>query len=415
MGSRILSAKHFLRAAPVLGVLLLLDAVALGQETPAAGPAVAAVRNVLAFSLTGSGRATPPEPGSYSTTLPAGNIPTLAVSKPGSVLATGADSAASVSLGPAATARMGSETEIRVPDEGDTAKSLEMLKGRLFLSIGAEELKKSGAGEFRLKTPAALLAVKGTKFFAISKDGVDTLGVHEGSVAVLDPSGNAAVTLQAGQAVTVDKDGIGTPRPVTEEEKTYVAEYAAAAIFPKEIQPVATQVTGNLKVGATQAVWSPSESYVGKRRINNSIDKRPTIDLATHTVRYAWSSPTGGGAATNHVASGVVPQIAGEPARLVALGVRLRHRGAEEVKFQIGIVGAKGTEIEVSVPASKQPEQWQDILIPFPVDPGKEGFRSGLSFRMSWTAAPSGGALPATPAKTPNYLEAGSFQFLCTP
>ena len=63
---------------------------------------------------------------------------------------------------------MGADSEVRVPAATGKERSLEMLKGRLFLNISADDLKQRAAGEFRLKTPAALLAVKGTKFFAIT-------------------------------------------------------------------------------------------------------------------------------------------------------------------------------------------------------------------------------------------------------
>ncbi|MDF1815291.1 MAG: FecR family protein [Verrucomicrobiales bacterium] len=76
------------------------------------------------------------------------------------------------------------ETELHFPEQNDQipTSSLELLKGRLFLNIDSKQLQ-SERKEFRLKTPTAILAVKGTKFFAEVKPGVTISGVYEGKVA----------------------------------------------------------------------------------------------------------------------------------------------------------------------------------------------------------------------------------------
>ena len=75
------------------------------------------------------------------------------------------------------------ETQVRLP-AATTPQSLEMLKGKLFFDINAAEIKKNQNAEFRLKTPASLLAVKGTQFFVESGGGQDVVDVHEGSAAI---------------------------------------------------------------------------------------------------------------------------------------------------------------------------------------------------------------------------------------
>ena len=151
----------------------------------------------------------------------------------GGKITTGADGAASLVLGAGAevgTARLGLESEVKVPDAGEKGHSLEMLKGQLFLNISAEQLKQRGNSEFKLKTPTALLAVKGTKFFSSTQNGTDTIGVHEGSVEVVEPTTGQKTTVAAGHAVDVSPGILNAMREMTEEEKKFVPEYDKANI-----------------------------------------------------------------------------------------------------------------------------------------------------------------------------------------
>lgn len=162
---------------------------------------------------------------SEASVIPAG---TLKVAAEGGRIATGAGSASSLFLGSAGTARMGENAVVQVPEAAEKGHSLELLKGRLFMNINGEELKKKEQQEFRLKTPAALLAVKGTRFFTISQDGGDIVGVHEGRVTVMEPASGKSLDLEAGKAVEVGAGVLGEAREMTEEEKAYAPEYAAA-------------------------------------------------------------------------------------------------------------------------------------------------------------------------------------------
>lgn len=82
-----------------------------------------------------------------------------------------------------AIVRVQGETELRIPDEKDVpaTSSLHLLKGSLFLNIDAKRLQ-TDRKEFRLKTPTALLAVKGTQFFVEVKPDETISGVYEGEV-----------------------------------------------------------------------------------------------------------------------------------------------------------------------------------------------------------------------------------------
>ena len=180
------------------GLALLMGQTGRAQE-------VARVTSAVTFSSKGtvSSGATKPTTetlsGSTASTVKAAVTQPAALDpvQPGGKLSTGADGATSLILGTTGTARMGADTEIQIPDDKTKEHSLEMLKGKLYLNISAEELAKRKAGEFRLKTPTALLAVKGTKFFAISDNGTDTIGVHEGSVVVYEPVSKTIINVPA--------------------------------------------------------------------------------------------------------------------------------------------------------------------------------------------------------------------------
>jgi len=119
----------------------------------------------------------------------------------GSTLATGAGSSAVIRVPDLGKVIMGPETQVRLPQASEAGSSLELLKGRLFLEIDAEAVKKRGEATFRLKTPAALLAVKGTRFFAISEGGTNTVGVHQGVVIASTDANAQGLEVTAGNAV----------------------------------------------------------------------------------------------------------------------------------------------------------------------------------------------------------------------
>jgi FecR-like protein len=137
----------------------------------------------------------------------------------GGTIRTDASGSASVTLSGIGTVQMERNTEIQIPAEPDAKHSLELLKGKLLLRINAEDLQKRQAGEFRLKTPTALLAVKGTRFFVDCDKKSDTVGLHEGSVSVLEPDSQSTALLVPNQAVTVSAGSISAPRPLTDKEK----------------------------------------------------------------------------------------------------------------------------------------------------------------------------------------------------
>lgn len=193
-----------------------------------------------AVASVGKGEAVPPAVSSSNTTTepPIAAAGTAAMTAEGGKIITGTDGASSLLLGTTGTARMGADTAVQVPEITEKNHSLELLKGRLFMNVRGDELKKRGNDEFRLKTPAALLAVKGTKFFTVSTDDTDTIGVHEGSVVVTEPGSGKSVTLEAGNAVSASPGILSEMRAMTDEEKGYAPEYAAADLVRTPI-PIA--------------------------------------------------------------------------------------------------------------------------------------------------------------------------------
>jgi formylglycine-generating enzyme required for sulfatase activity len=158
-----------------------------------------------------------------------GEKPTTATHRPGAVIETGPDSQATVSIPGAGSMLLGSETQVRLPKTGDKAQSLELLKGKLFLNISAEEVKKQGEASFRLKTPAALLAVKGTKFFASVEKDQETAGVHEGQIGTFAMASRQLNDVQSGNALSIVKGKPEPIRPLTADERRESIHYELAA------------------------------------------------------------------------------------------------------------------------------------------------------------------------------------------
>jgi len=158
-----------------------------------------------------------------------GEKPTTATHRPGAVIETGADSQATVSIPGAGSMLLGSETQVRLPKTGDKSQSLELLKGKLFLNISAEEVKRQGEASFRLKTPAALLAVKGTKFFASVEKDQETAGVHEGQIGTFAMASRQLNDVQSGNALSIVKGKPEPIRPLTADERRESINYELAA------------------------------------------------------------------------------------------------------------------------------------------------------------------------------------------
>ena len=173
----------------------------------------------LALPYATKGKVEFTEAASTASTPQTTNLTTPLAIIAGGKITTDSSGSATVTLSSVGTVQMERNTEIQIPAEADAKHSLELLKGKLFLQINGEELQKNRAGEFRLKTPTALLAVKGTRFFVECGKQSDTVGLHEGSLSVLEPGSQSAVLLVPDQGVTVSAGSISAPRPLSSNEK----------------------------------------------------------------------------------------------------------------------------------------------------------------------------------------------------
>ncbi|MBX7212001.1 MAG: FecR domain-containing protein [Verrucomicrobiaceae bacterium] len=183
----------------------------------------------------------------------------------------------SVILSGVGTARMEPRTEIRVPGTADQDQSLQLLKGRLYLNIDANDLKKRAGGEFRLKTPAALLAVKGTEFFVDAGEGGDTVGVSAGSVLVESDADKATLLLKAGQAATVRPQGISAPRSLTAEERGQSDKIPLPAADPSVIQGRVLDQNRRPVVGAMVELRSGDDYFKPMVTVETTVTKRGGI------------------------------------------------------------------------------------------------------------------------------------------
>ncbi len=161
-------------------------------------------------------------------------------------IVTGKDGAASVALGAMGSVKMEPNTHIRMSAQ-TAPQSLEMLKGKLFLNIDSTELKKRQNTEFKLRTPAALLAVKGTSFFVSAQEGTETLGVHEGAAMVQTPASRTGVLLQKGQASLNAPGQPLQPKAMSADELALDGQYAT-------FKPLKNEVALHLTAGTSGMV-----------------------------------------------------------------------------------------------------------------------------------------------------------------
>ncbi|MDZ4286367.1 MAG: FecR family protein [Prosthecobacter sp.] len=419
---------------------LMLSCHALRAQT------VVEVSRMLVFNEKGTVRKVEktetanPESGSSGSVAPGKVTKRPKVVAPIGRVSTGVDGASSLILGGTGTARMGAETEVQVPAQRHGNESLELLKGRLFLNISAEELKKQGAGEFLLKTPAALLAVKGTQFFAFSRNGADIIGVMEGSVAVTDRSGKSTVHVRAEQAVTVKGGVISAPRAITDEEMGFKKEFDAAKLVrttvPVVVEKQHDQRTqkdppavvlhrgriydlsppdylafkANLAVGTPYLRWHGWEGFVPPFEGNpNAASTRPNTALGEQGARlgtdgilsYIWNwsrnkgsernEPAAAGALARYALEGKAP--ATEPfGLLVAIGFRIRCSGIARVE-----VAVSGTSAVFVPSMTDNAGGWMDCVVqhgtaPSPLPRQTSDFLTLVSF-------PTGAEDKAKPSK----------------
>jgi len=150
------------------------------------------------------------------------------VLRPGETLRVRKDADCAVVFPEAGTVKVEPDTGVRLPAEGGES-SLELLGGRLFLDIDGAKLAREKK-RFRLKTPTAILAVKGTRFFAATGEGVVTAGVHDGQVELAEPGSGKSLLIDGGRAAMAKAGAISKPRGLTAEESASAEGYRDFAI-----------------------------------------------------------------------------------------------------------------------------------------------------------------------------------------
>jgi hypothetical protein len=126
----------------------------------------------------------------------------------GDTLMTARKSRLRANLGSTTSLRMGAETRVKIDYFiVDAGGELTLGSGALLLDAPSGEFEKGLAVE----SPFALIAVRGTRFFAGKIDGVFGVFVASGSVNVT--AGGQTVRLRAGQGTDIARAG-GPPGPV---------------------------------------------------------------------------------------------------------------------------------------------------------------------------------------------------------
>ena len=210
----------------------------LFQAGPVRAQNVSRVESVLVKERAGDYQLIPPPPDARTqpSTVPAPVSGPFSV-EAGTTLLSGGEDGTVLVLDTTGAAKMQADSAIKVPSANGATHSLEQLEGTLFFKMDAEELKKAQKSEFRLKTPTALLAVKGTQFFAHCSGGTDRIGVHEGVVMVHEPVSRQTITLTAGNAVEVQQGTIGEQRPMTADELGEQDNYTGLEVAHVRLQP----------------------------------------------------------------------------------------------------------------------------------------------------------------------------------
>ena len=155
--------------------------------------------------------------------------PTTIVLRQGETLRTREGAECEIVLPQAGTVKVEPKSAVRIPgspaDPKDTVKSsLELLGGKLFLSIDAAKLTKEKK-EFKLKTPTTILAVKGTRFFAELGEEIETAGVHEGAIEIAESESGNTLKITSGRAAMSKPGAITKPRALTRGELEQSAIY----------------------------------------------------------------------------------------------------------------------------------------------------------------------------------------------
>ena len=337
----------------------------------ASGQNVASVESVLVKKRAGSYQLVPPPPDARTqpVAVPAPTSGPFTVDA-GAMLKSGSEDGTVLVLDTTGLARMQSETVIKVPDAKETSHSLEQLEGTLFFNIDADELKKTQKTEFRLKTPTALLAVKGTHFFVSCSGGTDRIGVHTGVVMVHEPVSRQTITLTAGKAVEVQSGAMGDERPLTADELAGQSNYAGLEV--QAIQLPQFRERNPPPAGARAVVWGKlflrdATTPVGQQPLQ---DREPDINSGG-ILRLTWPGLPPLKEPATFWSQGPLVNLdlsPSSPLKPVALRASVRATGCSDVTLGIAKSNGSETFLGKGVQQSGWPDDggWLPCLIDIP-------------------------------------------------
>ncbi len=146
---------------------------------------------------------------------------------PGETLKTGQDGNVTLVADSRAAIQMEPNSKVMPPAQAEAPYSLSLLQGKLFLKVRPTQKVNLGDSEFRLKTPAMVLAVKGTSFFASAVAGNEIAGVNEGKIeamrSIQGTTRSAPIT--GGNVLEIEDTGAARLRKLSAEEQAYQETY----------------------------------------------------------------------------------------------------------------------------------------------------------------------------------------------
>lgn len=144
--------------------------------------------------------------------------------KDGDLVATGKKSALVIQLKDESVIKLGSRSRLRIKPPRSQS-GLELVLGEMFSKVRKAATDKDGPkGTFKVRTKSAVAGVRGTEFYTSygKKENPDDiwLCVNEGEVEVTKLKGKKAVTVKAGEGISVTaKKGISDPKPLAWTKK----------------------------------------------------------------------------------------------------------------------------------------------------------------------------------------------------
>lgn len=133
----------------------------------------------------------------------------------GTVLRTGPNSIAELSTARGHQFKVRSETVFELTSLQDDQTLTRLEKGRVLSKVK----KLQGSELFKVQTPAAVCAVRGTEFDTIASDKGTMVAVYRGRVGVAVLGAGREMMLGAGQMTTVRDGSIELPRAIPEDDR----------------------------------------------------------------------------------------------------------------------------------------------------------------------------------------------------